>query len=70
MKSFKNVADYIADVVAEKVSSSSQFGEKPQEGFEAVNKAVETMASSGGSRFNKTRKFRLTNKNKTRNLYT
>jgi hypothetical protein len=65
INSFKTIANYIADVVVEKVSTS-QSGDKPQEGFKAVNKAAETMASSGGSKFKKTRRFRLTNKNKTR----
>ena len=67
VKSLTNVVDYVADVVSEKVSQnviSAQFGEKPQEGFEAVNKAAETMASSGGSKNKKTRRLRLTNKNK------
>ena len=65
INSFKTIANYIADAVAEKVSIS-QSGEKPQEGFDAVNKAAETMATSGGSKFKKTRRFRLTKKNKTR----
>ena len=67
INSFKTIANYIADTVSEKVSMS-QSGEKPQEGFEAVNKAAKTMASSGGSKFKKTRCFRLTKKNKTRHL--
>jgi hypothetical protein len=65
VKSLSTVVDYIADVVAEKVSqnvSSAQFGEKLQEGFKSVNKAAETMALSGGFKFNKTRRFRITNK--------
>ena len=35
-----------------------------QNGFNAVNSAAETMATSGGKRFKKTRHFKLTNKNK------
>ena len=68
MKSLSNVVDYITDAVAEKVSqnvSASQFGEKQQNGFESVNNAAEIMATSGGKR-KKTRKFKLTNKKKTR----
>jgi hypothetical protein len=52
VKNLEHVANYIADLVADKVSNIS----KPQEGFQAINKAVETIASSGGSR--KTRKIR------------
>ena len=65
MNSFKTIANYIGDVVAEKVSTA-QSGEKPQNGFAAVNKAATTIGSSGGSKFKKTRRFRLTKKNKTR----
>lgn len=39
--------------------------ENTQNGFDSVNAAVETMASSGGKK-RKTRKFKLTNKNKTK----
>jgi hypothetical protein len=39
--------------------------ENTQNGFDSVNAAVETMAISGGKR-RKTRKFKLTNKNKTK----
>jgi len=67
------VIDYITDVVADKVSekvSSSQSGENQQDGFTAINKAAETIASSGGSsKFKKTRRFRLVKpQNKTRHL--
>ena len=68
MNSLSNVVDYITDAVAEKVSlnvSSAQFGEKPQNGFDSVNTAAEMMAKSGGKR-KKTRKFKLTKKNKTK----
>ena len=68
MNSLSNVVDYITDAVAEKVSlnvSSAQFGEKPQNGFDSVNAAAEMMAKSGGKR-KKTRKFKLTKKNKTK----
>ena len=70
VESLSTVVDYIADTVADKVSkqiTSEQYGEKQQNGFDSVNKAAETMASSGGSKFKKTRRFRLVNKNKTRN---
>ena len=69
INSLSTVVDYIADAVAEKVSlnvSSAQFGEKPQNGFDSVNAAAEMMAKSGGKRKRKTRKFKLTKKNKTR----
>jgi hypothetical protein len=65
VNSLTNVANYIADVVAEKVSSA-KFEEKPQDGFKSVNRAAEIMGTSGGSKFKKTRRFKLTNKNKTR----
>jgi hypothetical protein len=67
MNSLTNVVDYITDVVSDRVSqnvTASQFGEKPQNGFDAVNAAAEMMAKSGGKR-KKTRKFKLTKKNKT-----
>ena len=68
VKNLEHVANYIADLVADKVSNIS-LGEKPQEGFQAINKAVETMSSSGGSiKTRKTRKFRLNNKNKSRHM--
>ena len=69
IQSLTNVVDYITDAVAEKVSkqvTAEQFGEKPQEGFDSVNKAAETMAMSGGKKFKKTRRFRLVRKNNTR----
>jgi len=70
IESLTNVVDYITDAVAEKVSqnvTSSQYGEQPQDGFNSVNQAAESIASSGGSKFKKTRRFKLfTNKNKTR----
>jgi hypothetical protein len=62
-KSLTNVIDYIADVIAERVSSQTPH---IQDGFSSVNQAAETMASIGGSKFNKTRHFRITKKNKTR----
>jgi hypothetical protein len=68
MNSLSNVVDYITDAVAEKVSlnvTSAQFGEKQQNGFDSVNAAAEMMAKTGGKR-RKTRKFKLTNKNKTK----
>ena len=68
MNSLSNVVDYITDAVAKKVSlnvTSAQFGEKPQNGFDSVNAAAEMMATSGGKR-RKTRKFKLTKKNKTK----
>ena len=68
MNSLSNVVDYITDAVAEKVSlnvTSAQFGEKQQNGFESINNAAEMMAKSGGKR-RKTRKFKLSKKNKTK----
>ena len=68
MNSLSNVVDYITDAVAEKVSvsvTSTQSGENQQNGFDSVNAAAEMMAKSGGKR-RKTRKFKLTKKNKTK----
>jgi hypothetical protein len=68
MNSLSNVVDYITDAVAQKVSlnvTSAQFGEKQQNGFDSINTAAEMMAKSGGKR-RKTRKFKLTKKNKTK----
>jgi len=68
MNSLSNVVDYITDAVAQKVSlnvTSAQFGEKQQNGFDSINTAAEMMAKSGGKR-KKTRKFKLTKKNKTK----
>jgi hypothetical protein len=68
MNSLSNVVDYITDAVAEKVSlnvTSAQFGEKQQNGFDSVNAAAGIMAKSGGKR-RKTRKFKLSKKNKTK----
>jgi hypothetical protein len=48
--------------------SSAQFGEQPQNGFNSVKKMAETMSSYGGSKFKKTRRFRLTKKNKTKKI--
>ena len=45
--------------------NDSPSEENTQNGFDSVNAAVETMAISGGKR-KKTRKFKLTNKNKTK----
>jgi hypothetical protein len=70
MESLTNVVDYITDVVSEKVSqniSASQTGEKQQNGFDSVNTAAQTMANSGGKR-RKTRRFKITNKNKTKKI--
>ena len=68
MNSLSNVVDYITDAVAEKVSvsvTSGQSGENQQNGFDSVNAAAEMMAKSGGRR-RKTRKFKLSKKNKTK----
>ncbi len=46
-------------------TNDSPSEENTQNGFDSVNAAVETMAISGGKR-KKTRKFKLTNKNKTK----
>jgi hypothetical protein len=69
IKSLTNVVDYIADIVADKVSrnvTAYQCGDKLQNGFDSVNAAAETMALSTGGKRKKTRKFKLTNKTKTR----
>jgi hypothetical protein len=71
IQSLSQVVDYITDTVSEKVSqnvSSSQFGEKPQNAFNSVNTMAETMSTTGGSKFRRTRHFRLTKKNKTRKI--
>ena len=68
MKSLTNVVDYITDVVADRVSqnvTAAQSGERQQNGFDSINAAAEMMAKSGGKR-RRTRKFKLTNKNKTK----
>ena len=76
INSLSNVVDYITDTVAEKVSKNvlsdkdretPQDGEKPQDGFDSVNKAAEMMTSSGGKR-RKTRKFKISKKNKTKKI--
>ena len=71
IQSLTQVVDYITDAVSEKVSEnmvSAQFGEKPQNGFDSVNQAAETMATTGGKKFKRTRRFRLTNRNKTKKI--
>jgi hypothetical protein len=46
------------------MAASTNFS---QDGFDAVNNAAQTMATlSGGKKKRKTRKFRLTKKNKSR----
>ena len=57
--------DYITDKVAQKVTEnlSRQSNEGQQNGFTSVSQAAETMASSGGKK-RKTRRFKITNKNK------
>ena len=69
MNSLSNVVDYITDAVAEKVSQniSGQSNEGQQDGFDSVNAAAGMMAKIGGKR-RKTRKFRLTKKNKTKKV--
>ena len=61
------VVEYITDKVAAKVSQniSGTTSEGQQNGFDALNTAAETMASSGG-RKRKTRRFKLVNKNRTK----
>ena len=54
------MSEKISDKVAANISSGT---EGPQNGFRAVNAATEKMASSGGK---KSRKFKVTKKNKTR----
>jgi hypothetical protein len=56
--SVTNITNRMADIISDKVTKnilSTQSGEKPQDGFSSVNKAAETIASSGGTK----------NKNKT-----
>jgi hypothetical protein len=65
-KSLTTVVDYFATMVADKVATSIS-SDKPQNGFSSVKKAAETMANTGGSKFKKTRRLKLTNKNNTRN---
>jgi len=58
------LVDYITDEVAKKVNFNVNE-ENIQDGFNSVNKAAETMASSGGAgKKNKTRRFKLTGINK------
>ena len=69
IESLTNVVDYITDSVAEKVSqnvTSEQYEDTPQDGFDTINKTINVMASSGGSKFKRTKRFRLVNRNKTR----
>jgi len=66
--SLSKVTNYFANVIADKVSqniSATNNGDKLQDGFVSVNKAAEKMASSGGKKYKKTKRFRLTH-NKTR----
>jgi hypothetical protein len=68
-QSLTNVVDYISNKIAEKVSqqvSSGQSEENIQNGFNSVNAAAVTMALGGKKR--KTRRFKLTNKNKTKHM--
>lgn len=62
------VVDYISDKIASKVSQTMSGKEQPQNGFEAVQKATETIATSTGGKKKRTSKFRLKNKNKTRRI--
>jgi archaellum component FlaC len=70
VNSLSTVTNYFADVIADKVTqniSAISNQDKPQDGFISVNKAAETMAASGGKKYKKTKRFRLTN-NKTKKL--
>jgi hypothetical protein len=61
------VADYISDKVSENISKNVEDAQiikntpevNIQNGFDSVNKAVETISSTGGSKKRKTRKFRI-----------
>ena len=54
----------MSDKISEKVATNISSGtEGAQNGFSAVNTAAEKMATSGGK---KSRKFKLTKKNKTK----
>ena len=62
--SIDNIITYMSDKISDKVAANISNGtEGPQNGFRAVNAATEKMASSGGK---KSRKFKVTKKNKTR----
>jgi hypothetical protein len=72
IKSLANVVDYISEKVADKVASqvsqnvSANLNETPQNGFDAVNQAAETMAKLSGGKKRKTKKFKLSNKKNTK----
>ena len=55
-----------SDKVAKQVTSQVAATNLSQDGFEAVNNAAQTMAALSGGKKKKTRKFRLTKKNKTK----
>ena len=62
--SIDNIITYMSDKISDKVAANISTGpDGAQNGFSAVNNATEKMASSGGK---KSRKFKLTRKNKTR----
>ena len=70
IESLGNVITYISDSIAEKMSQQTslyQSNDGIQNGFNSVNKAVKTMATSGGKK-KKTVHFRITNKNNTRKM--
>ena len=62
-----SVAEYISDKVSENISKNVEDAKiikktpevNIQNGFDSVNKAVETISSTGGSKKRKTRKFRI-----------
>ena len=72
IKSLANVVDYISEKVADKVASqvsqniSANLNETPQNGFDSVNQAAETMAKLSGGKKRKTKKFKLSNKKNTK----
>jgi hypothetical protein len=65
--SLNTVVNFLADKIAEKVSSSTSLKEfsGQQNAFESVNNAAKKINSSTGGKKKRTQKFRLTKKSKT-----
>ena len=61
------IANSVGKAVSEKLNQNDSDG--IQNGFDSVNKEANTMAASGGHRRRKTRKFKVTKKNKTRQTH-
>jgi len=60
----KYFSDTLANSLAEKLNQNNS--DVIQNGFDSVNQEVNTMATSGGQKRRKTRKFKLAKKNKSR----